>query len=655
MKKKHKLGVIGLVAVLAASMIMPSVYAFETATVNEKDKVQGIAVDADSTNAENIIEEAEIEQEVSKQVPENKDASELANWKYSEKDGKIYLEQCINTTNKDIVVPSTIDGKDVVLGSGSLSTFFPADVTSIKIGEPDKKVTMQGSSLSGLFKGKASLQSADLSGLDVSKVSSLYETFLNCKNLKSLNLNGWNTSKIKDIDYVFKNCSSLTELHVSGWDTSNVTSAEEAFYGCASLEELGDVKEWNLSSLSWAYSMFRNCRNIQVFDLRKWNMPQDIGDTERATWYMFMIIGEDGTDDDVNTLVLSDNESLRQSLCSSEDRVRPGPVYHLNGGEVDGQTPGLGAVPGAIKYYGTSGIFVKSDVFQDFVTNQTISDRYTPVKEGYIFTGWYLDEQCTQPFLTEENGKEQIDMTTKYAVNLNLYAGWKQNKDYTVSYDTGLADIQIPDKIVKWNDTNLLPVDHLEKEGYTFDGWEFNGTIVDNTVSYGTLAASELLNGITLKAKWTARTYNVKYDTGFADIVVADKTVKWEDSDLLPADNPVKEGYLFKGWAFNGQAVDGAMTYGSLAADDTITSITFVAQWEKEDTTGSEGSQPPVNPDKPETPGSGNMNMDSNSSTGNSISNAKTGDETNIALLAVLVICSAAGMGVFFKKKKKDR
>ena len=167
MKKKHKLGVIGLVAVLAASMIMPSVYAFETATVNEKDKVQGIAVDADSTNAENIIEEAEIEQEVSKQVPENKDASELANWKYSEKDGKIYLEQYINTTNKDIVVPSTIDGKDVVLGSGSLSTFFPADVTSIKIGEPDKKVTMQGSSLSGLFKGKASLQSADLSGLDI--------------------------------------------------------------------------------------------------------------------------------------------------------------------------------------------------------------------------------------------------------------------------------------------------------------------------------------------------------------------------------------------------------------------------------------------------------------------------------------------------------
>ena len=41
-------------------MIMPSVYAFETATVNEKDKVQGIAVDADSTNAENIIEEAEL-------------------------------------------------------------------------------------------------------------------------------------------------------------------------------------------------------------------------------------------------------------------------------------------------------------------------------------------------------------------------------------------------------------------------------------------------------------------------------------------------------------------------------------------------------------------------------------------------------------------
>ena len=52
-------------------------------------------------------------------------------------------------------------------------------------------------------------------------------------------------------------------------------------------------------------------------------------------------------------------------------------------------------------------------------------EKYLPSgREGYQFTGWYLDEACTLPFLIPDQENYQ---TQQVAESITLYAGWKQN------------------------------------------------------------------------------------------------------------------------------------------------------------------------------------------------------------------------------------
>ena len=100
----------------------------------------------------------------------------------------------------------------------------------------------------------------------------------------------------------------------------------------------------------------------------------------------------------------------------------------------------------------------------------TIEQPADPTKEGYNFTGWYTDSECTQPFdwNTEIIGK-----------NYTLYAGWKevQATQYTstLKYDANGGSGAPSDDVFKGASTEThaftvassAPV----REGYRFDGW----------------------------------------------------------------------------------------------------------------------------------------------------------------------------------------
>lgn len=49
--------------------------------------------------------------------------------------------------------------------------------------------------------------------------------------------------------------------------------------------------------------------------------------------------------------------------------------------------------------------------------SETLNIEENPVKEGYIFTGWYTDRDCTNSFDVEN------DAVTG---SMTLYAGWKK-------------------------------------------------------------------------------------------------------------------------------------------------------------------------------------------------------------------------------------
>ena len=51
--------------------------------------------------------------------------------------------------------------------------------------------------------------------------------------------------------------------------------------------------------------------------------------------------------------------------------------------------------------------------------SQTVELKEDPVKEGYIFTGWYIDRDCTESFDIK---------TDAVTTSMTLYAGWEKSE-----------------------------------------------------------------------------------------------------------------------------------------------------------------------------------------------------------------------------------
>ena len=121
-----------------------------------------------------------------------------------------------------------------------------------------------------VFYNCSGLTSLDLSGWDTSKVTSMYDMFNGCKQLTSLNLSGWDTGKVTDMTAMFRGCSALTSLDLSGWDTGKVTNMYAMFYSCNQLTSL-DVSGWDTSQVTNMQYTFNSCSALTSLDLSGWD------------------------------------------------------------------------------------------------------------------------------------------------------------------------------------------------------------------------------------------------------------------------------------------------------------------------------------------------------------------------------------------------
>ena len=121
-----------------------------------------------------------------------------------------------------------------------------------------------------MFYECSALVSLDVSGWDISNVTSMEWMFSKCSSLVSLDVSNWNTSNVTHMAWMFSGCSSLATLDVSGWDTSNVTSMSYMFNHCDSLASL-DVSGWDTSNVTNMSEMFGYCSSLSSLDVSKWN------------------------------------------------------------------------------------------------------------------------------------------------------------------------------------------------------------------------------------------------------------------------------------------------------------------------------------------------------------------------------------------------
>lgn len=111
-----------------------------------------------------------------------------------------------------------------------------------------------------------SIVSADLRGLNVSKMTNMTGLFENCDKLDSLNVSNWDVSNVTNMYTMFRGCgtSNLT-LDLNNWNVSNVLDIDYMFEYCNA--KYIKVSKWNTKKVKSIEHMFNSCKNLVSLDI----------------------------------------------------------------------------------------------------------------------------------------------------------------------------------------------------------------------------------------------------------------------------------------------------------------------------------------------------------------------------------------------------
>ena len=193
---------------------------------------------------------------------------------------------------------------------------------------------------------------------------------------------------------------------------------------------------------------------------------------------------------------------------------------------------------------------------------KTVAKPIDPVKEGYTFKGWLLNDKI-------------YDFTKIIEENIELKAKWekveeKDNEDkqkdkkYTVTYNSN-GGSKVSSQTITEGSKISRPSDPTRR-GYIFAGWLLNGSPYDFNKA--------VTSNITLVAKWNEikAKYTVTFNSNGGS-AIGNQTVT-EGSKVSKPSDPTRKGYTFAGWLLNGSAYD----FNKVVTGN----ITLIAKWNED-------------------------------------------------------------------------
>lgn len=220
-------------------------------------------------------------------------------------------------------------------------------------------------------------------------------------------------------------------------------------------------------------------------------------------------------------------------------------------------------------FYVLNGIktnIVAVDVFEvNFVTGYDTTVRTQIIKdgdkverpqlerEGYTLKGWYY------------NGEEWRFNSDVVLNEMTLTAEWIAN-DYTVTFNTGI-DEALTEQAITFDSEYSLPT--LERVGYTFKGWEYNGKPVTSN-------KWNIDEDCTLVAKWEVNKYTILLDANGGIVSQNNISVTYGENFKLPI--PTNDFGIFKGWYYNDTKITDE-NGDSLNAWKYLNDITVSTSW----------------------------------------------------------------------------
>ena len=177
-----------------------------------------------------------------------------------------------------------------------------------------------------------------------------------------------------------------------------------------------------------------------------------------------------------------------------------------------------------------------SNINQDTQISGLVESLPVPVKEGYTFDHWCVNEACNEVY--NPSTSEMSSVT-------DLYAHWTTNQSsssFTVTFDgNGGESISFTSKKVTYNSAyGELP--EVMRTGCTFAGWFTERTGGEEVVSRSIVTTN---SDHTLYAHWTINQYTLTFEANGGSEC---PSITQDYNKLVTLPKPVKTGYTFVYW-----------------------------------------------------------------------------------------------------------
>ncbi|TYV82443.1 BspA family leucine-rich repeat surface protein [Listeria monocytogenes] len=359
-----------------------------------------------------------------------------------------------------------IEGSNLSRVTSFALAFYDSGIEKVIIRDNNYPTAPSLLTTEGMFKNCSNLMEVDLSGLDTSAVTTMWDMFNSCRALEELDVSHFDTSSVTSMYRVFNGCEKLKKLDVSNFDTSSATAMVQMFRNCSALEKL-DVSNFNTNLVTDMRAMFAGCTSLEALDVSNFdtssvtNMAAMFSDNEKlekldlstfdtssvtnmgtmfknctALKSLFLdnfTHAASSTDMFTGTtsltyLFVSHNVSNFNGLENTNwydeknwvqfETLSQLQTYHRKQSEPTGYRKGAFL---SLTMDAMGGQF--EDAEEQKVQNKFSGEYWEeviPVKEGHYFDGWYLNQDCTNKF----------DFSLPADASITIYAKWIEN--YTV-------------------------------------------------------------------------------------------------------------------------------------------------------------------------------------------------------------------------------
>lgn len=413
------------------------------------------------------------------------------------------------TVEEGVLLPNTSDLfrnaglKELILKNDTANLMYGdhmfSGMKNLEFLDISKMNTENFSTMGYMFADLPKLKNLDVSSFNTKKVYNFANMFNGASALESLDISNFNTSSLVWINNMFKNMPMLTTLELGNMDTSKVTQMVGVFWGAKKLERL-DVSSFNTENVTSMTGMFNGLEKIESLDLSNF-------DTRNVTIMgnMFYSFKTEGLLD-ISTFNTNSQTHITGLLAFSDiQRIKLGGDFETLEGS---KLPGI------------------------------VGDQYTG--------RWVQEEDSTQIF------ESSSDFVAGYSGGNSSLVGTytKELKTYKVNFVNPLDSTLSKTYSVKYN---LLvdSVPAVSLDGFDFIEWN---TEMDGTGKTFDPSVDVIVDDLTVYAIYVRNDFTVTYQLngGTGGPTDTNKYAIGDTVTVVFTPEPVKAGYEFIGWEYNG-------------------------------------------------------------------------------------------------------